>query len=958
MRSLVAIAAALALGVGLVVGAPGAHDSAEAANAADFDAGYIISDANFYDDDAMTQAEIQAFLEANTGTCRNSNCLPVLRVDTFDRAANNPCKAYRGAPGESAAAVIFKVQQACNISAKVILVTLHKEQGLIGKTAPTDLELRKAMGYGCPDTASCDSRYYGFYNQVYNAAWQFGWYRIGYSTPGSSFYGKYPPGQISQILYHPYNNCGTSGVRVQNFATAALYHYTPYQPNAAALANLYGVGDTCSSYGNRNFWRMYTDWFGNPTGVDGTDDVARAFAELGGATGPLGAITLKENCTLATTTCFQRHQNGSIYWTITTGAFGVVGAYDTVYRATGAERGPMGAPTSKLIDVPSTPNGPGAGQQFQYGTIYSSAAGAFAVYGAVRAEYWANGSNSGSFGWPTSARKCVGVVCAQQFQGGAIAETGGDGYSVQGAYWTVYREHGGVNGSLGVPLGSPISVTAPTGPGAGQAFERGTIYSTAAHGTFAVSNPLRSVYWSNGSNSGPLGWPIAAQECLTGGCGQRFEGGHVFTTGVTVQGTHTEAYERAGGIRGRLGLATSGRIDVTGNPNGDGSGQTFQGGTVYASSAGAFAVSGALRAEWWRLGGNGGTLGWPIGDQACDSGALCQQAFQTGTLVQSSPSTFVVKWSAHPAYASVASAFKAQLGEATTGYIDIPVNPNGPGGGQTFERGTIYSSAAGVFPVWGAVRAEWWRLGGNGGALGWPVGNPECASGLCSQQFQGGKLVQTSASSVVLQPAVHPAYASVASAFKAQLGEATTGYIDIPVNPNGPGGGQTFERGTIYSSAAGVFPVWGAVRAEWWRLGGNGGALGWPVGNPECASGLCSQQFQGGKLVQTSASSVVLQPAVHPAYASVASAFKAQLGEATTGYIDIPVNPNGPGGGQTFERGTIYSSAAGVFPVWGAVRAEWWRLGGNGGALGWPTANPSCSGALCTQSFQGGTITR
>jgi uncharacterized protein Veg len=42
-----------------------------------------------------------------------------------------------------------------------------------------------------------------------------------------------------------------------------LYKYTPYTPNAAALNNLYGLGDNCSAYGNRNFWRYFTDWFGS-----------------------------------------------------------------------------------------------------------------------------------------------------------------------------------------------------------------------------------------------------------------------------------------------------------------------------------------------------------------------------------------------------------------------------------------------------------------------------------------------------------------------------------------------------------------------------------------------------------------------------------------------------------------------------------------------------------------------
>jgi hypothetical protein len=56
-------------------------------------------------------------------------------------------------------------------------------------------------------------------------------------------------------------------VRIRNQATANLYNYTPYQPNEAALASLYGDGDECSAFGNRNFWRIFTDWFGDPTAV-------------------------------------------------------------------------------------------------------------------------------------------------------------------------------------------------------------------------------------------------------------------------------------------------------------------------------------------------------------------------------------------------------------------------------------------------------------------------------------------------------------------------------------------------------------------------------------------------------------------------------------------------------------------------------------------------------------------
>jgi len=62
------------------------------------------------------------------------------------------------------------------------------------------------------------------------------------------------------------SGCGTKTFPLKSQATAALYYYTPYTPNDAALSNLYGSGDTCSAYGNRNFWRYYWDWFGSPIG--------------------------------------------------------------------------------------------------------------------------------------------------------------------------------------------------------------------------------------------------------------------------------------------------------------------------------------------------------------------------------------------------------------------------------------------------------------------------------------------------------------------------------------------------------------------------------------------------------------------------------------------------------------------------------------------------------------------
>ena len=235
---------------------------AVAASSTGFDPGYIISDDLFYDRAAMSEAGIQAFLSAKIGTCQNALCLNVLTQDTYDRPKDRTvCNAYVGATNEPVSRMIYKVQQACGVSAKVLLVTLQKEMGLVTKTNPSQWSLDHAMGYACPDTEPCDSSKAGFYNQVYLAAWQF----KRYSTPTP--WGSYQPGW-NNIRYNPNSSCGSSAVYIQNNATAALYNYTPYQPNAASLASYPGTGDACSSYGNRNFWFYFSDWFGPPNGAD------------------------------------------------------------------------------------------------------------------------------------------------------------------------------------------------------------------------------------------------------------------------------------------------------------------------------------------------------------------------------------------------------------------------------------------------------------------------------------------------------------------------------------------------------------------------------------------------------------------------------------------------------------------------------------------------------------------
>lgn len=262
---------------------------ANALSGSDFKAGRIIDDEIFNNANAMSVAQIQAFLEAKnpscdtwgtgsySGTTRRAYSeskgilFPLVCLkDYYENPStheNNLTKTNgQAAPipagGKSAAELLYSVGQQFSINPQVLLVLLQKEQALVQDDWPWPNQYQGATGYGCPDTAACDSQYYGFYNQIYNAAKQFRRYA---QYPNS--YGHIS-GINNNVRYNPTASCGTSSVYIENQSTASLYNYTPYQPNSAALANLYGSGDSCSAYGNRNFWRYFTEWFGSTKAAD------------------------------------------------------------------------------------------------------------------------------------------------------------------------------------------------------------------------------------------------------------------------------------------------------------------------------------------------------------------------------------------------------------------------------------------------------------------------------------------------------------------------------------------------------------------------------------------------------------------------------------------------------------------------------------------------------------------
>lgn len=229
---------------------------------ADFKPGNIMSDFVMSNYRSMSEIEIQTFLKSKN-SCNDTNIAkaklyPHLKYNIKD--GHFVCMAEESFDGESAAHIIWQAAQDFKINPQVLIVLLEKEQSLVSDTWPNHIQYRSATGYGCPDSTPgvCSAKFYGFKNQVRWAAKLFREVLDGGWT-------NYPLGN-NYVQYNPNKACGGSIVNIENLATSALYRYTPYQPNAAAIAAGYGTTH-CGAYGNRNFYLFFKKWFGNTTNI-------------------------------------------------------------------------------------------------------------------------------------------------------------------------------------------------------------------------------------------------------------------------------------------------------------------------------------------------------------------------------------------------------------------------------------------------------------------------------------------------------------------------------------------------------------------------------------------------------------------------------------------------------------------------------------------------------------------
>ncbi|WP_432493120.1 excalibur calcium-binding domain-containing protein [Kineococcus gypseus] len=147
-------------------------------------------------------------------------------------------------------------------------------------------------------------------------------------------------------------------------------------------------------------------------------DILAAWERTGREAGPLGSPTTDETRTPDGRGAYNVFQGGSIYWSPATAAHDVRGAIRDAWARAGWEGGVLGFP---LTGETRTPDGHGAYNVFQGGSVYwSPVTGAHVVLGAIRDAWAAQGHENGPLGFPTSGEFDVPGGRRSDFQGGFV----------------------------------------------------------------------------------------------------------------------------------------------------------------------------------------------------------------------------------------------------------------------------------------------------------------------------------------------------------------------------------------------------------------------------------------------------------------------------------------------------------------------------------------------------------
>ena len=480
-------------------------ENADAADLSKFDPGNIISDYTMSNYNSMTEAEIQKFLtEKNPCNNRDKKSYESLtaqypNITWHWKDGHFVCVSEELfgdgmviGEGKTAAKIIYETAQKYKINPQVLIVLIEKESGVITDSFPNSLNYRTMTGFGCPDTAPCDSKYFGFKNQLEKAAALFREVLDGGWT-------NYPLGE-NYIQYNPDRNCGGSIVNIKNLATSSLYRYTPYQPNAATLSAGRGTA-YCGAYGNRNFYSYFYDWFGDPTVYENVEIMQKVNTKIEKIKNKkeqvVGDKISKTTRIGETEDFYVLYSNGVFYIRPQGEAFFVeTGSIRDLYRSYGLESGKMGFPIS---DLQCGLKDGYCYQLFEKAVVYynNKLNNAQAVLdGDIRDVYRKNGLENG-LGYPISEEKDG----AQKFEKGVIY----DGKVFSDAIYEKYKAN---NKTFGTPVND--SSCGLKDNGCYQIFTNGVVYSSK-NGAYLVSNEKMVEFRKRDRENG-LGYPISEEK--------------------------------------------------------------------------------------------------------------------------------------------------------------------------------------------------------------------------------------------------------------------------------------------------------------------------------------------------------------------------------------------------------------------------------------------------------------
>jgi uncharacterized protein with LGFP repeats len=959
-----------------------------AIKATDFQAGRIIDDGVFYNPNTMSVQEIQTHLDKYSASCdmwgtqaigygRKINGVAVNpnvtrreyarmmreagRSDYHDAPYVCISKYYENptthktnfdtnaVPEEgmiSAAQIIYDAAHKYTINPQVLLVMLKKESYVWGDTWPLKNEYNTVMGYACPDNAPCDSAYFGFYNQVMKAAWQLNYYKEHIYS-----YGYYPY-MTNNILYSPDRSCGSKSVYLENVATTSLYIYTPYTPNDAALANYPGTA-TCGSYGNRNFFMYFSEWFGSTFATTPQNQIDNYYNSSEELRKKLGEKkdTLKENT--STGIFWQEYENGFIVGSNKTGYYESMGKIREVWQAAGFEGGKYGFPTSKIYYSSET----GAyWQNYQNAIIVGSdETGYFESSGEIRKVWQKNGFEGGILGFPISEiiEDKDNNLIYQKYQHGAIISEDGKNYFITK---NEIMESLISNKELRTKLGkikADIGSNASTGI-IWQEFENGFMLGSEKTGFYESSGKTRDVWQKNGFEGGTLGFPTSAivDDKDNGLIYQEYQ------NGVIISANNKNYYITKKAILDDWLKLKKARKDL-GKINADfGSNastgiiwQSYEKGLIVGSEkTGFFESSGEIRKVWQMSGFEGGTLGFPTGEITEDKAKnVIYQTYQNGIILSTDGKT----------YKTISGKIYTEWDKLkeSIGFPTATAGSNAQTGitWQAFQNGLIVGSEkTGFFESRGIIRETWQKYGFEGGQLGFPTSDiiEDKENNISYQKYQGGTVVIDQSGK---------AFATKNEIFTkwldAKKNGSDWGAITANFGENKATGivWQSFEKNLIVGSAkTGYFESNGKTRIVWQYYGFESGKFGFPLSDiiVDKERGISYQKYQGG---------VIIDRGDGHAYMTISGILDAWLKNNTLGKFVDNYGENKTSGiiWQGFENGLIVGSAkTGFYESSGKIRETWQKNGFENGRLGFPTGNIVIDEAtgVSSQKYQGGTI--